>query len=88
MDPFLMQILYTAGIAFIGFMLGRNSLNFKKRLEASVEITIDLLASKNYIRKKYENGEWYLLDIEEIWKEGYNAGCNKNVTDSKKIKKV
>jgi len=87
-DGALLNILYTIAIGLCAFMLGRASTNFKKKLEESVEITIDILASKNYVRKKWADGEWHLLDLEEVYKEGYEAGCNNYVTSYNKIKKV
>ena len=72
MDWFL--VAYTIGIAACAFMMGRNSTNFSKQLEESVEVTIDLLASKNYVRKKWEGGEWHLINLEEVYREGYEAG--------------
>ena len=61
------------GIFVCAFMMGRNSTNFSKQLEDSVEVTIDLLASKGYLRKRYEDGEWHLVELKEVYKEGYDA---------------
>ena len=71
MDWFL--VAYTVGIAYCAFMMGRNTINFSKQLEDSVEVTIDLLASKGYLRKRYEDGEWHLVELKEVYKEGYDA---------------
>tara|TARA_Y100000389_G_scaffold192348_1_gene219679 strand:+ start:619 stop:891 length:273 start_codon:yes stop_codon:yes gene_type:complete len=87
-DGALLNIFYTIGISICAFMLGRASTNYKKKLEESVEITIDILASKNYVRKKWEEGEWLLLDLDEVYKEGYEAGCNNYDTPLNKMNKV
>ena len=87
-DGALLSILYTISIGICAFMLGRASTNYRKKLEDSVEVTIDILASKNYVRKKWADGEWHLLDLDEVYREGYEDGCNNYVTPYNKIKKV
>lgn len=69
------HLAYTICIVVIGFMMGRNATNIskQKQLEQSVEVTIDLLVSKGYVRKKYKDGEWHLVELDEIYKEGYDA---------------
>ena len=82
------HIAYTICVIVVGFMLGRNSTDFRKKLEDSVHHTIDALVDRNYVCKKYKNGERYLLTCDEVWQEGYDAGCNKNDTSSKNVKNV
>lgn len=67
------HIAYTICVIVVGFMLGRNSTDFRKKLEDSVHHTIDALVDRNYIRKKYENGEWHLLTWHDVWQEGYDT---------------